>query len=270
MTTTEGASLEAEFVYRYAVERASAVSQAWLGLTAGCAVCHDHKYDPISTKEFYSLYAFFHSNADPAMDGNSNVTAPFLKLPNSHNKTAAEAAGKVEREARAWLQALAGDASYSDPGEANEAPPKRAVREVLFDDALPLGATSRSSSRNAITMVVDPPFKTASGRRAVKQAFASHVTGTMEFKLRPIAVPENAKFEAWLRVEPLDVPSYVTFGVAGTGKGYRAGAGKSVKWTRDEKGVLRENADAPAIVSGEWTKLVIASEELGLKAGDTL
>jgi uncharacterized protein DUF1553/uncharacterized protein DUF1549/cytochrome c len=270
VTTSEGGSIEAEFVYRYAVERATAMSQAWLGLTTGCAVCHDHKYDPISTKEFYSLYAFFHSNADPAMDGNSNVTAPFLKLPSARGKLAADAAGKVEREARAWLETLAADASYSDPTDAKEPPPHKAMREVLFDDAFPLGATSRSSSRNAIAMVVDPPFKAASGRRAIRQAFASSLTDTIEFKLRPIVVPEAGKFEVSVRVEPLDVPAFITFGVAGAGRGARAVAGKSVKWTRTEKGMVRDEASSAAILPGEWTKLTVAADELGLKAGDTV
>src|SRR5262245_14588296 len=269
VTTSEGGSIEAEFVYRYAVERATAVTQAWLGLTAGCAVCHDHKYDPISTKEFYSLYAFFHSNADPAMDGNSSTTAPFLKLPTGRSKSVADAAAKVEREARAWLETIAADTVYSDPANAKEPTAKKLVLETRFDDSFPLGAASRSSSRNAIAMVVDPPFKAASGRRAIRQAFASMLTDTIEFKLRPIVVPEAAKFEVWIRVEPLDVPSFITFGVAGKGRGARAGSGKSAKWTRTGKGLLREGTDT-AIPPVEWTKLVIAADDLGLKAGDTV
>jgi hypothetical protein len=191
-------------------------------------------------------------------------------LPGARDKAVAEAASKVEREARAWLETVAADAPYADPADAKDPPVRKAVREVLFDEAFPPGAASRSSSRNAIAMVVDPPFKAASGRRAVRQGFASTLTDTIEFKLRPIVVPEAARFEAWIRVEPLDVPSFVTFGVAGAGRGARAAAGKSIKWTRGEHGLVRDLANAAAIIPGEWTRLTVSADELSLKPGDTL
>jgi hypothetical protein len=279
VTTSEGGSIEAEFVYRYAVERASTVAQAWLGLTAGCAVCHDHKYDPISAKEFYSLYAFFHSNADPAMDGNTNVTAPFLKLPNEHQQSMAAAAGKVEREARAWLDTIAASADYRDPVEVNaesdgtvpggsRIPLAKDVREVLFDDAIPLGSISRSNSRNPVSMIVDPRFKAASGRRVIHQAFGSSRTDTIEFKLRPIVVPENGQIEASVRVEPLDIPRSVAIGVAAGGK--RPMAGKSAEWTRQGAGLVRSSSKDQPIRPGEWTRLVVPAADLGLKPGDEL
>ncbi len=50
------------------VERTSAVATVWLGLTAGCARCHDHKFDRITQKDFYALYAFFNTAAETDID----------------------------------------------------------------------------------------------------------------------------------------------------------------------------------------------------------
>ena len=80
VTTGEGGSIDAEWYFRNAVDRTAVAAETWLGLTAGCAQCHDHKFDPISQKEFYSLYAFYYSAAGPPTDSNVLLHEPSIKL----------------------------------------------------------------------------------------------------------------------------------------------------------------------------------------------
>ena len=261
VTTSEGGAIADEFLYRYAVERTTTVAQVWLGLTAGCAQCHDHKYDPLTMKEFYSLYAFFNNAADPAMDGNTNVTAPFLKLPLPKQMAAAASASKVERDAREWIDMVLPDSEYIDPAESKSAVGRKAIRDVLFDDAVPPGGTSRSSSRNAIDWVTDPAFKAASGRRVIRQSFASSSTDDIEFKLRPVIIPHEATFEVLVRVDATDLPESVAFGVTN---------GKSVTWKKKDAELSREGSAPSVIVPGQWNRLTVSAAELGLKPGDRM
>ena len=59
MVTREGGAQPGEYLAKYGADRVRTVSTAWLGSTMGCCECHDHKFDPFSTKDFYSLKAFF-------------------------------------------------------------------------------------------------------------------------------------------------------------------------------------------------------------------
>ncbi|HEU0123321.1 MAG TPA: PSD1 and planctomycete cytochrome C domain-containing protein [Bryobacteraceae bacterium] len=73
LTNREGGVNVEQFRVEQVMDRASTTGTAWLGLTFGCAQCHDHKYDPISQKDFYQLFAFFNGagelDIDAPLDG---------------------------------------------------------------------------------------------------------------------------------------------------------------------------------------------------------
>jgi len=68
LTNREGGVDSNQFVFEANLDRTSTVSTVWLGLTSGCAQCHDHKYDPILQRDLYSMFAFFDNTQDLDID----------------------------------------------------------------------------------------------------------------------------------------------------------------------------------------------------------
>jgi hypothetical protein len=103
ITTNEGGVIPEEYVVLYARDRTETTAQVWLGLTAGCAVCHNHKFDPITMKDFYSLSAFFNNTTQNAMDGNIKDTPPVIPVPRTEDRPRFNEISKQLAEGRAKL-----------------------------------------------------------------------------------------------------------------------------------------------------------------------
>jgi hypothetical protein len=103
ITTNEGGAINEEYLVLYTRDRTEAANQVFMGLTAGCAVCHDHKFDPISAKEFYSMAAFFNNTTQNAMDGNIQNTPPAIPVPRDEDRPAWEAIRRDAENARKKL-----------------------------------------------------------------------------------------------------------------------------------------------------------------------
>jgi mono/diheme cytochrome c family protein len=80
MTTNEGGTIVDENLANYANDRVTTTSWVWLGLTANCAACHDHKFDPVTMKDFYSMAAFFRNTQQGGLDGNVKDSNPSITV----------------------------------------------------------------------------------------------------------------------------------------------------------------------------------------------
>jgi hypothetical protein len=79
----EGGRIVEEWFTETVIDRVETTGQTWMALTLGCCRCHDHKFDPVSQKEFYQLYAFFNSNEESGVleARNRGNTMPFINVP---------------------------------------------------------------------------------------------------------------------------------------------------------------------------------------------
>ena len=80
MITHEGGTIPEENLVNYVADRVKTTSEVFLGLTYACAQCHDHKYDPITQKDYYRLFAFFNHVPERGLDGDAGINAvPFVE-----------------------------------------------------------------------------------------------------------------------------------------------------------------------------------------------
>jgi len=261
VTTGEGGAIDAEFIFRYAVERTATTAQAWMGLTAGCAVCHDHKFDPISQKEFYSLYAFFHSAADPAMDGNALRTPPVVPVKSEKDAQKLEEFGTRIQEAERAVEARVKGLSYTDPATLNPPPQARDIETVWLEDGTPAGARVQGSPSWVTS--ADGPVK--SGKSALRQR-GDGLNQTV-YEGLSLDVPAAAKVFAWVRLDSSSLPKMIMLQFFQGDWEHRVVWGDPDATDWGVKGKPGRQPAGPLPKPGDWARLEFDAEALGLKAG---
>lgn len=107
VTTDEGGAIDAEYLVEYAADRVETTTSVFLGLTMACARCHDHKFDPLTQEDYYSLFAFFASNEEPGLytqrPNPNRAFEPFIEVPSEQDLSEREALTAELEAARAEL-----------------------------------------------------------------------------------------------------------------------------------------------------------------------
>jgi hypothetical protein len=106
---SEGGIIPEEYAVEYVVDRVETTATVWLGLTVGCARCHNHKFDPISQTDFYRLFAFFNNVPEHGRALKYGNSPPFLTTPTRAQQEQLEVLGARLQSARAHDQALSAE-----------------------------------------------------------------------------------------------------------------------------------------------------------------
>jgi hypothetical protein len=268
LSTSEGGAIDEEFQVRYAVDRVATTSTTWLGLTLGCAACHDHKFDPISQKEFYQMCAIFNNISENAMDGNALLPPPSLPLPSAEQqKQSEELAARAGELQKALEQAIAGLA-YTDPASLTNAP-KAAAKEIAWvEDDFPPGADVTVSGADGpnkwVTKAEGPVF---SGERAIAQAGKGLRQVFFTKCAKPLAIGGGDHLFAYVYLEPKDPPRAIMLQYHTDEWRNRANWGDAGAIPFGAKGTTEKVQIGELPEAGKWVRLEVPAARLGLRPG---
>ncbi|HUF62985.1 MAG TPA: PSD1 and planctomycete cytochrome C domain-containing protein [Verrucomicrobiales bacterium] len=267
VTTSEGGSIDEEVRVRYAVDRTETMSTVFLGLTLGCAACHTHKFDPVTQKEFYQLYAFFNSAADAPMDGNALSPPPVKKLATpeqeSQLKTFDEQIAALHQDVAGMLAAI----EYTDPLDT-AAPAGAEPRDyVWIDDAAPPGAQLQGDSE--WKFVTKDDGEVFSGEKATTRRAAGLSQHFFTGASPGLEVGEGDRLFAYVYLDPADPPKEIMLQWNDGSWEHRCYWGEDViAWGGPNTASRLSMGSLPKV--GEWARLEVEAAKVGLNAGSVI
>ncbi|MEZ6056451.1 MAG: PSD1 and planctomycete cytochrome C domain-containing protein [Planctomycetaceae bacterium] len=264
VTTSEGGSIAEEYYVRYGVDRVETMATVYMGLTLGCAVCHDHKFDPFTQKEFYGLFAFYNSFKENPMDGNALLPPPILEVPSVDQEQKQAELNTLLASIKVDYQEALSRIEYVDPFEGAE--PKELERQdyVWIEDGVPEGANAQQSGHP--WEFVSAPAPVYSGEKATKRTGTGIAQHFFTDAKNPLIIGEGDTLFAWVYLDPQNLPKSIMLQWNDGKWEHRAyWGGNEIDWGTDNSPSRLRVGDLPA--AGQWVKLEVSAEKVGLPAG---
>ena len=267
-TTEEGGAQAAEYQAIYQADRVRNFGVVWLGATTGCAQCHDHKYDPFTIKDFYSLAAFF-ADIQERPVGRRN---PNLYLPTADQEKKLEELESAKKETekirdekksglekernklRTQLTQNSFSFNYDEPSDSGIENKER----IFVDDAAPKDAKLQGEWK----LAENPVF--SGSKSFVRTGVGNNQHFFYNSKNPHVVKNDDDEFFAYAFLDPQNPPKQVMLQFNDGTWEHRAYWGESLIHYGRENTVTRvKMGSLPEL--GKWVRLSVRAKKIGLK-----
>lgn len=283
---SEGGIIDEEYRVEYVADRVRTTSIAWLGLTVECARCHDHKFDPVTQKDFYRFFAFFNNIDETGEDGRFANAAPILPAPTRAQQQSMVRQRAILTSAEARMQKLMSAQDWTGV-EFTDWSHAWTNRDLVLSSnrLISLEVRSWSGTTNPITnLPAEKPFQVRGMLQTAKGPLAEPaLILDGQTRLRTEALPKAEStngwaFSAWIRRDrAIEAPilSTANFGIPPSADNYAEGVqirltapgAVDVRLAHRWPGYAIQIRSRERLSLGEWQHLVVRFDGSTLAKG---
>jgi hypothetical protein len=261
VTTSEGGSIEEEVHIRNVVDRVTTTATVFMGMTFECTRCHDHKYDPFTQKDFYSLSAYFNSMDGKDLDGNIKNPAPVARVPLPEQERQIAELRQQIAEVRSGIRRQLAAFKYVEPETPTEVKPPAPKEVVWIEDETPEGAQTQERWKFA-----GNPQPVFSGKKSLARTATGLSQWYFERAAKPLSVGQGDRLFAHVYLDAKNPPKQIMLQWNDGSWEHRAYWGANqIPWGQDNSPSRRRAGELPK--AGEWVRLEIAAADVGLNPG---
>jgi mono/diheme cytochrome c family protein len=271
ISTSEGGSIDEEVYVRNVVDRIDTNGTVLLGLAVGCARCHDHKYDPVRTKDYYQMFAFFNNLDGNPLDGNAAQHPPVVKAPTAEQAAELKKlAGRADTTRKKIAEEVA-KVKYDEADDGKEQPSLPRAEYVWIDDDLPKGAKPvyEGSPDGKWKFVGKPDHPVFSGEKSHQHTAKGQSQHFFTEASPGLRVGEGDVLFTYVYLDPKDPPKEIMLQWNSGDWKHRAYWGENLIAFGKDKSTERLKIGALP-EAGKWVRLEVPAAKVGIAPGTVL